>query len=571
MDRNDIPHALYYSPDATYVVSLLPQDAIYRVQTTTIRGIGKSDTKTLSGSVVSNLRSIIFVGGPGIALWHEDNGRTLVLLSLKGQSMSTTPVPEGVIRIECHTSPSHDTFLISFDTLHSSWAEIWKIEGEHQILSKIHDVPSKPYSPTSWSASVASNGEIYFTWNLRSGASEIYSGSSNKPVYEFAGNSTEIQAAFLSVSEVIPRPDRTFALRTFLTSYPDTNTHLILNGAVSWKRPESLAGLKAAIWVELLDPTTEEVEGELHVEESQNVLAAYIHRVKRHVHELMVYGPAWAANLPTRIIAEFTGAKTETVAEGKFRDAFGFRKLIVGITSNGGIVGIDFSQRGKVLWSLFNLFTPVDIKGFYEIGKGVVGVVTAQGRYVEVDVFEGKITRKESPPDVTVMSTSLVSGVGDKKVIMAVVKSSSTGEITVKYYGGEINTSAANDVYLTIPDSFGDVHGYMVESKVHTRNPHLRYDTNQLTHSPDLHRQKNLLLLPPRTRTNHLHAPTHPPHPNRLHRPRHGRPLRHVQIPQPKPPPRHHPTHRQRRHRLSVPPRLRLRRSPLLRNPSSRG
>ena len=341
------------------------------------------------------------------------------------------------------------------------------MDGEHEMLIKVYDIPAKSYSPTSWSASAVSNKEIYFTWSLPLGASEIYCGSAEGPIYTFAGNATEIRSTFLSVSEVIPRTDNTYALRAFVTSYPDTNTHLTLNGVVTWTRPEQLSGMKAVIWVELLDPTTEEVEGELHMEESQSILAAYIHRIKRHIHELITYGPSWAANLPTRILAEFTGTKTEQILDGKFRDTFGFRKLLVGITANGGIVGIDFGQRGKVLWFipyLVNMRAQEDIKGFYEIGKGVVGVLTSQGRYIEVDVFEGKLLKKEDSGDVeVVMATSLIEGKGEKKVVLAVVRSHTSGDITTKYYGAEDeNITVLEDLYLAIPDGFGDLHGYQV-------------------------------------------------------------------------------------------------------------
>ena len=407
------------------------------------------------------------MGGPGIAAWIEDQGKVLMLLSLGTESMNLVPVPEGVIRIELHTVPDHNTLLISFDSLTASWAEVWKLEGEYGILTKVYSIPEKPYSPTSWSANIASNGEIYFTWSLPEGASEIYGGTSAEPLYSVTGNATNIAFAYLSVSEVIPRIDGTFALRTFLTSYPDGDTHLTLNGGVSWTRPESLAGLKATCWVELLDSATEEVEENLHVEESQNVLAAYIHRVKRHVYELMTYGPSWARNLPNRIISEFTGGKAETVAEGKFRDGFGFRKLLVGVTTNGGMVGIDFGQKGKILWRVNHIMPrrAGEVKGLYEVGKGVVGMVSDAGRYVEIDVFEGKVLKKQGAGDVRkVESTSLVSGVGDRKVILAIVKTKAGYQ--VKNYGGDEPAAITKDVYLTMQDDYGNLQGYRVSPKV---------------------------------------------------------------------------------------------------------
>lgn len=470
--RDDVSHSLHVSLDgSTSVVSLSPQEGTHRIKTTTITDHHKVDTKVLSASKVANLQSILYVGGPGIVAWLEDHGQMLMLLSLKSQFMNIIPIPEGVVRVECHAVPSHNSFLISYDSLKSSWAQIWTMEEDHRVFTKVHDIQAKPFSPTSWSANVAPNGEIYFTWSLPLGASEIYSGNSKEPLYTFSGNSTSIPSTLLSVSEVIPRADSTFALRTFLASYPDTDTHLILNGAISWTRPESLAGLKAVIWVELLDPTAEEVEGELHIEESQNIFGAYFHRVKRHIHELVTFGPAWAAHLPRRVLAEFTGTEAETIGVGKFRDTFGFRKLLIGVTANGGIVGIDFAQQGRILWSLPHLLQDIsernDVKGFYEVGKGVVGLVLASGRYIEVDVFEGKVLRTKDEEDVgKVMSTSLVDSAGDKKVILGVIRSGLTGELKAKYFGGDSNKSTLKELYFTIPDSFGDLHGFKVSSEV---------------------------------------------------------------------------------------------------------
>ncbi|KAF8462055.1 hypothetical protein BDZ91DRAFT_699208 [Kalaharituber pfeilii] len=460
--KEEFAHSLHLSSNATIVVSLVPNGNAHKLQTTTIFSKDKVDTLTLSDSEVVSPGAVMFVGGPGIAAWIEDQGRVLLLLSLGARPMSLINIPEGVIRIEVHPAPNTNVFLISYDTISSSWAEVWELKEEYGIFSKLFNIAPKPHSPTSWSANTASNGEAYFTLSLPFGASEIYNAVSPDPVYSFTGNSTAIPRAFLSVSEVIPRSDNTYALRTFLASYPDGNTHLTLNGNIAWTRPESLAGLKMAVWVELLDPTVEEVGGELHVEEMQNVLEAYIHRVKRHIHELITYGPTWVSKLPGRVIAEFTGAKVETVVDGVFRDGFGFRKLVVGVTANGGMVAIDVGQKGKVEWVLHHVLENrmAEVKGLYEIGKGIVGLVTGGGWYVEVDAFEGKLLNKERIEGITaVLSTSLVElEAGEKKVILVLVKDAS-GTEEVRYFGGHA-LAISKDMYITYQDSFGDIHGY---------------------------------------------------------------------------------------------------------------
>ncbi|KAI5796251.1 hypothetical protein DFH27DRAFT_502102 [Peziza echinospora] len=464
-----IHHSLHILSTAATIVSLVPSTEVgvdsYTLQTTTIFRPTSILTYPLPNTQIASASSIVYVGKPGIAAWTEVGSNSLFLLALGGEHVASVDLPAEATKIRFITSSGNNAFIVAYETEYSSWAQIWTLEGEAGQITKQHDIAPKTIPHTSWSANTASDGKIYFTWSLPGGSSEVYSASSSTPVASFTGESTAIPGSSLSISEVIPRSDNTFALRTFLTSYPDGNTHLIRNGGLpQWTRPESLAGLKAAVWVELLDPVTEEIGGDLHVEETQNVLSAYIHRVKRHIHELTVYGPAWAAELPNRLVAELTGTTKAKADEGCFRDAFGFRKFVVGVARNGGVAVIDVGNKGHVVWNLDRVFEEEDIiRGIYEIGKGVVGILTHKGKYVKIDAFTGTLLEQSFDADVrAVLTTAVVEVGGEHKAILAIIENKQTGAGEARYFGASEGATVAKDFYLVAPDESGYIGGLKV-------------------------------------------------------------------------------------------------------------
>ncbi|WVW78933.1 hypothetical protein I302_100896 [Kwoniella bestiolae CBS 10118] len=112
-----------------------------------------------------------------------------------------------------------------------------------------------------------------------------------------------------------------------------------------WIREESLADIKAAQFVDLGEPETEEVR-EVLAEEG------FAGRLSRHVAELK--------DLPgymIRFAKRFTSASYTSALQVKplntthlHRDQFGFQKLLIAATANGKIFALD-SSTGKVVWS----------------------------------------------------------------------------------------------------------------------------------------------------------------------------------------------------------------------------
>ena len=445
-----------------------------KIKTTKISKGNKIDATTISDSAITSEDDILYVGHPGIAVWKQAG--VVRLLDLGSMSISTIDqggYPEA--RVEIHASLGEKSFLVSTETAMASSANLWTLD-KHGSFSIKHEINGTSEFPTSWSTNVAPNGEQYFIWSKPSGKSEIYSTSAKKPVFTFKGRgeADQLSPPVVSISEVIPKADSTFALRTFLMT-ESGDTHLIRNSDLQWTRLESLSGLKSAVWVELLDPAIEEVGEDIHVEETKNVLGAYIHRVKRHTHEFITYGPAWFMALPSRVKAEFTGAELPVAQEGgRLRDSFGFTKLLVGVTTdvggtpgNNGMVALNAGQEGKVVWKRSDVpGQGQEVKGLYEIGKGMVGVVTSSGRYFVLDALKGYVLQEGQIEASTRILTTALTVVSDTmKAILVLYQNVETGAQEVQLLG-TANSKLQKEVYLVSADEQGGLQGLKVIPEV---------------------------------------------------------------------------------------------------------
>ena len=149
---------------------------------------------------------------------------------------------------------------------------------------------------------------------------------------------------------------------------------LIRNGELAWTRPEFLAGIVSAVWGEL--PEQEALAHELEVEGHQDVLAAYIHRVNRHVRDLQRL-PEWLRSLPSRMAANFVGKPHQATLDDMQHDTFGFHKLVVVATDGGRLAALDAGSGGSIKWS-------VDLRQFAPDASFTRPVLKAHRGYVEV-------------------------------------------------------------------------------------------------------------------------------------------------------------------------------------------
>ncbi|WWC67488.1 uncharacterized protein I206_101396 [Kwoniella pini CBS 10737] len=112
-----------------------------------------------------------------------------------------------------------------------------------------------------------------------------------------------------------------------------------------WVREESLADIKAARFVDLGEPETEEVR-EVLAEES------FFGRLSRHLAELKDF-PKYVIRFAKRFTsASYTSALRVTPLNSTHlhRDQFGFQKLLIAATAKGKLFALD-SSSGATLWS----------------------------------------------------------------------------------------------------------------------------------------------------------------------------------------------------------------------------
>src|SRR5206468_1741916 len=94
-----------------------------------------------------------------------------------------------------------------------------------------------------------------------------------------------------------------------------------------------------AAWTDI--PEHEDLAKSLEAEAHSSPLAAYVHRVNRHLDDLQ-YLPRYLQSLPKRFLSSILptdSAKSEK--EPLFRDNFGFRKLVIVATERGRLFALD--------------------------------------------------------------------------------------------------------------------------------------------------------------------------------------------------------------------------------------
>jgi len=410
--------------------------------------------------VPSNLESL----EEELLSWTENSGQILKFLPL---GISTSPVsvavPHGVV--ETKVLAIKDRVVVQFKTSSDSWAEVYKVNSKGSV-SKVYMLKPRPGAHSSFSVST-SGDKTYLVWTLPNGETILYNTEIPEPLASYTIPNAQNIDVTHTISEVAPRPDgSSFAVRTFVSSSVPGfvgNTYLIRNGEIAWTRKESLASVIASTWIELLDPATESIVEELDVETHTGVGAAYIHRVKRHLYELSIYGPGWLKRLPDRIYSAFLSEdELANMPTGKWRDFFGFRKFAVVVTAEGGLVAIDVGKNGECVWEM-SLVSSDDqfggVSGIYEVRKGTVGIVLTSGEYVEYNAFEGNLLLRENL-GAAVRTSALIDTPERKKVVIALLENEKVAALPP---GGKYGLEP---VHMTIKESSRAAKGVRISSSL---------------------------------------------------------------------------------------------------------
>ena len=319
--------------------------------------IGQSISLNSDGDLTSEA-SILYIGaslGQSVLIWTDKAFKTLKVNKIGTKQTTTINVPssngESAEKIIVHAPRSHTAhphFLVHYQGADSHWAEVFHIGTD---TKKAYDLPRLGGKGAFSTSSQGS--DVYFTRHtafenilISSIGPSILSHWDVRP--KSHGGMVDPQDISHAASEVISRGGSTYAVRSALT-LPSGDWELIRNGDPYWVRSEGLSGAVAAAFVEI--PKGEDISGELAAESHRGIIAAYVHRVKRHARDLQHF-PSWAQGIPARVLGSFLGDEAGSQDQSLRRDGFGFHKLVIVATEHGRLAALDAGTQGRVIWNI---------------------------------------------------------------------------------------------------------------------------------------------------------------------------------------------------------------------------
>jgi hypothetical protein len=316
----------------------------------------KIDSYTLSSEgEISTKDNILFAGANTAApllAWTDKTNKILKvnIIGTKGVSSFNTPTAE-TERIVLHAPNRVNSlvhFLVEYQTATGHLAEVYHVDLKKSSVSKAYTLEHLGGRGTF--ATSTSEANVYFT-RLTAEEVTVVSSVSNKVLGQWSVNGSPALAGAYpvhGVSEVVVKGNAASAARSAVL-FSNGQWALVRNSDIAWTRPEFLSGTVSAVWAEL--PEEETLAQELAEESHQNVVGAYIHRVKRHIRDLE-HLPAWLQSVPTRLLGNLVGKSQDSTIEDIQHDTFGFHKLVVVATDKGRLAALDVGSQGKIVWSV---------------------------------------------------------------------------------------------------------------------------------------------------------------------------------------------------------------------------
>lgn len=355
----DTPFQVSTSPTTVFYIALhTPKLGTSKLKVTSLSPITgkKLDQYTFSDGEVQDPTHILFAGANTAApllAWTDKSNKALKINIIGTRSVSTfaTPSNEAVEKIVLH-APNHINslvhFLVEYQTASGHSGEVYHVDLKKNTVKKAYSLSHLEGRGTFTTTS--SDANVYFT-RITDDEVTVVSSTSHGILGRWSINRSHTLAGAYpvhGVSEVVVKSSSVSAVRCALL-YSNGQWALIRNGEVAWTRPEFLSTAVSAVWAEL--PEEEALAHELEVEGHQNVLSAYIHRVKRHARDLQ-YLPAWLQAIPFRVVGSLTGKTDDSIIDDIQHDTFGFHKLVVVATQEGRLAALDVGARGKIVWNI---------------------------------------------------------------------------------------------------------------------------------------------------------------------------------------------------------------------------
>lgn len=372
-----------------------------------------------SDSDVASEASISHVGTNSetpFMIWMDRALKTFKFNTIGTNQISTFVVPSGDgesvenVFIQAPRSPAANPhFLVHYQGAESHWADVYHVDRAMGTAKKAYTLPRLS---GKGAFSTSSQGpDVYFTRHtasenilVSSAESTVLSHWNIRP----KGHDGLVDPRDIShaVSEVVSRGGTNFAVRSAL-ALSSGDWELIRNGDPFWVRPEGLAGVIAAAFVEI--PKEENLAKELAAEGRGGILAAYVHRVKRHARDLEHF-PSWAKALPKRAFDSFVGEVSPNQEQSLRRDGFGFHKLIIVATENGRLAALDAGSQGKVIWNIQAVKLGAGEKWevlSIEAEDGTALIRAQGGEFLRVASTTGTVTKYQPRALIPALKTSI--------------------------------------------------------------------------------------------------------------------------------------------------------------------
>ena len=456
----DAPYAVVSSQDRIFTVSL--HSALLMGFKIKVSELDPSDGKLVGQSVSLNSdgdlneASLLHVGansGHPFLVWTDNALRTLKVNIIGTKQISTFSIPssngeyaEKIIVHSPRSPTAHPHFLVHYQGGDSHWAEVFHVGTD---TKKAYDLP-RLGGKGAFSAS-SQGPNVYFTRHtpfenilMSSIGPSILSHWDVRP--KSHGGMVDPQDITHAASEVLSRGESTYAVRSALT-LPSGDWELVRNGDPYWVRPEGLAGVVAAAFVEI--PEKRNLAEELAAESHRDIFSAYVHRVKRHARDLQ-YFPAWAQTLPARVLGSLLGETTGSQDHGLRRDGFGFHKLVIIATEHGRLAALDAGSQGKVIWNIqaVNLKAGELWKVLSIEAEQETALVRGQGgEFVRIQSDTGAIVQYQRGGLIDSLKTSIsVLDASGEKVLIPVNHDGSVGDMgKAKFDEGTIMVTETED------------------------------------------------------------------------------------------------------------------------------
>lgn len=429
LEHNDLGAQVNVQEDTTFVVSLhsaLIGDG-YSLRVTSLDSTtgGKKEEHTLSTKADIHAREdVLFVGSNGaapIVVWASKDKNTLhvnVLGTKKIHDMRIDST-EDIQNIKIHAPQSASSaphFLVHIQRPTKHWAVVYYLHVASGAVKEAYEIPALP-GHGAFSTS-ENEGELFFT-RITNDKMVLYSSTSKIELgsYPLAPSSSGL--ALHAVSEVVKKSEG-YAVRSVMATTED-NWVMVKNGALGWERTEGLSGAVAAAFAEI--PEVETLAKALDVEAHSNPIAAYSHRLSRHIGELQNL-PGYLSQVPMRLLnAVVPGDATPVDAGALARDNFGFRKLVILATERGRVFCLDTANAGAVVWNHKVFDIPAgqkwDVKGiFVDNAAGEVTVRGGEDEYIVMRVANGTTVELGAPVDGrTIQATAVVDSAEGKHLL----------------------------------------------------------------------------------------------------------------------------------------------------------